>query len=711
MMKYTVATIIAWVFLVWQSLLLGQDTLFIHGLAQMEQDHIKIRWAPDKALLWQYANQAGYQVERVTLKDENGNSLTPKARLASAKKWEIILPQSPEIWKKMIDTSEIAGMGAAALYGEELSVEELSDSPILETYQRSKVEETRFGFGLLAADQDWNVALAMGLGMIDDEVSLNKTYLYTIYPAQVPSSFQVQAANMVVEAAPQPSLPSPTGLRASFGDKVVKLEWEANATPIFSGYWIEKSLDGGQQFVPTNNLPILPSSQKDQNRLLAFHQDNLLENFQRVVYRVRGRTVFGALSPPSDTVSGYGRPKRLQASIGIDRIEEVEDKKLKISWDFPAASNQHLEGFELLRSKTKQGPYFKINTAPLKAIDRSFIDISPYTSGYYKVIARDIYGYTYESFSRLGQLEDQTPPAPPVGLTGKLDKEGKVTLNWSPNTEGDLMGYRVFRSNQKEGFYNQVTSYFTRDTFYSHEVDMNTTTNTVYYKVIALDFRENYSDKSKFCEIKRPNLTPPIPPVFRQALPKEDGVLLSWTPSSSLDVTQHQVQRKKTSDEDWKVVFNWGENETFTAYKDSNLTIQVVYNYRVVAIDSVGLESHSKVVRVSQLDKGKRSMIENFQVKLTSQQSDVQLRWTYPPANSLYQFVIYRSTGGGPLRTIHTLRLDQESYSGSAEAAFQAFQYDDNNIDSNQTYTYQIIAKHKDGGLSPLSPVRSIQIN
>jgi len=711
MMKHTVATIIAWVFLVWQSPLLGQDTLFIHGLAQAEQDQIKIRWAPDKALLWQYANQTGYQIERVTLKDENGATLSPKARLASAKKWDIILPQGPEVWRKMTDTSEIAGMGAAALYGEELSVEELSDSPVVETYQRSKMEETRFGFGLLAADQDWNVAIAMGLGMIDEQISSNRTYLYTIYPAENPESFQVQAANLVIKATSEPSLPSPTGLRASFGDKVVRLEWNANATSIFSGYWIEKSLDGGHQFVPANKLPIVPSAQKDRGELLAFHQDHLLENFQRVVYRVRGKTVFGTLSPPSDTISGYGRPRRLEATIGVDRIEEIEDKQLKVSWDFPELANQHLVGFDLLRSKNKQGPYFKINTAPLKAIDRSFIDSTPYTSGYYKVTAKDIYGYTYESFSRLGQLEDQTPPAPPTGLKGTLDKNGKVKLTWSPNEEGDLMGYRVFRSNQKEGYYNQVTSYFTRDTFYSHEVNMNTSTNTIYYKVIALDYRENYSDKSNFCEIIRPNLIPPIPPVLRQALPKEYGVLLSWTPSSSLDVTQHQIQRKKTSDEEWEVIFDWEKNETFTSYNDSNLVIQVVYNYRVVAIDSVGLESNSKVVRVSQLDKGRRSMIENFQAKLGAEESDVQLQWTYPPASSLYQFVIYRSTGGEPMRTIHTVRLGQESHQNSLEAAFQAFRYNDNNVDSNQTYKYQIIAKHKDGGLSPLSPIRSIQVN
>lgn len=709
--KHTVATIIIGVILAWQIPMLGQDTLFIHALAESGVEEIRLRWAPSDPLLWKYANQSGYQIERVTVRNEKGERLSPTKRLASAKKWGPVLPYRAEVWQKMIDTSELAGMGAAALYGEDLAIQELSDNPLVQTYQRSQMDQTRFGLGLLAADQDWTVAQAMGLAFADTQIDKGKTYLYTIYPAAAAQSFKVQAVNVLVSATPTKSLPIPTGLQAQFGDKMVYLEWDANSSPMYTSYSLEKSLDGGYQFVSVNPLPIIPSAQKDSEILMAFYRDSLLENFQKIVYRIRGKTVFGVLSNPSDTISGYGKPQRLEASIGIRRIEEIESKSLKVFWDFPEDLNQHLEGFNLYRARKKQGPFIKLNTIPIKAMERSYTDTSPFTSGYYKVIAKDIYNHKYESYSKLGQLQDETPPAPPTGLVGTLDKDGRVSLSWNRSKEDDLMGYRVFRSNQKDGFYNQVTSYFTKDTTYSHLVDMNTASSKIYYKVIALDFRENYSKKSTFCVVSRPDMIPPIAPVMKQALPTEDGIILSWISSTSHDLLRHQIQRKKTSDEDWKAIFEWSSNASYTEHKDITLDLKQDYNYRVVAFDSIGMTSSSKVITAQPLDKGRRSGIENFQVQQIADQVGVQLEWTYPPNPSLYQFIIYRGKEGEPLRTIQTLWVEDKAkgYTFSA-AAFKAYQYQDKATKDKQAYNYQIIAKHKDGGQSPLSPKRSIQI-
>ncbi len=709
--QYTVATIIIGVILAWQIPLRGQDTLFIHALSEYGSEKIKLRWAPADALLWKYANQHGYQIERVTISNQQGERLSPEQRLTSAKKWGPILPYRPETWQEMIDTSELAGMGAAALYGENLAIQELSDNSLVQTYQRSQMEQTRFGFGLLAADQDWAVAQAMGLAFEDDQIEKGKTYLYTIYPAVPAQSFNVHAANVLVNPTHHQSLPIPTGLQAQFGDKMVFLEWDANSKQVFSSYSVEKSLDGGHQFVTVNSLPVIPSAQKGGKVLMAFYRDSLAENFQKIVYRIRGRTVFGTFSNPSDTISGFGKPQRLEANIGIHRIEEIEARSLKIHWDFPKNLNQHLEGFDVYRARKKQGPFKKLTPISIKAMERAYLDDSPFTSGYYKIVAKDIYGHKYESYSKLGQLQDETPPAPPTGLVGALDKDGVVSLSWNHSPEDDLMGYRVFRSNQKDGYYNQVTSYFTRDTVYSHSVDMSTTSSKIYYKVIALDFRENYSQKSIFCEIMRPDLVPPIAPVLRQALPTDDGIALSWISSTSPDLLQHQIQRKKISDEDWKVIFEWPANAHCAKFKDVQLDLKEDYNYRVVAYDSVELTSYSKIVTARQLDKGRRSGIENFQVQQSVDGAVVQLEWTYPPSPELHQFIIYRGKVGEPLRTLHTLRLDDGASENDLTAAtFRAYRYQDKAIKDRQTYNYQIIAKHKGGGHSPLSLTRSIHI-
>lgn len=711
MIRYTVVSILSWVFLAWQCPLLGQDTLFIHAQAQSEKGKLKIRWAPSHASLWVHTNQVGFEIERVTIKDQQGQLLPPKQRLASAKKWGPIIPSPAEDWEKMTDTSEVAGMGASALFGEGIEVEQLSSHPMIRTYQESQSTEMRFGFGLLAADQDWQVATAMGLALEDDQIVENQTYLYSIYPAQRPTSILVEPAHLIIKAIPHSELPIPSGLTANFGDKLVHLQWDANLTPSYGSYWLEKSLDGGQQFVFVNTVPIIPSSQQDQEQLLAFCRDTLTENFQRIVYRIRGKTIFGQMSPPSDTVSGFGKPKRLEAALGITRIEEVGKQTLKISWDFPPEFNQHLEGFAVYRSPKKQGPFLQINPQDLKATVRSFTDYSPYQSGYYQVIAKDLYGHSYASFSSLGQLADHTPPAPPTNLLGTLDQDGKIRLSWSPNIEDDLMGYRVFRSNQKEGYYNQVTSYFTRDTFYNHTIDLNTISSSIYFKVIALDYRENYSEKSIFCEVKIPDLIPPISPVMRRALPQEGSIVLFWNSSSSQDIVLHEIQRKKSHEEDWKTIFTWLEPDHYNHYEDSTIQDFEIYDYRIIARDDSDLQSSSKVITISSLDKGNRAAIEEFQAFLTNPSSEVHLQWKYPQSPSLYQFVIYRSTGNGPLSTIDILRIDQrDAQQDLSTSVFQSYEYMDTKIQDQKIYQYQVIAKHKDGGQSPLSATRIIRV-
>ncbi len=713
MKYYTVALLLSGFILACPFNLMGQDTLFIQAVAHTDSDQIKIRWAPSHHLLWQYANEVGYTLERVTLKNQQGMALSPAERLASLKRWpDPFHPADIASWKNRMDTSEVAGLAAAALFGEDMTVEDLSVHPMVQIYNRVQEQDNRFGFGLFAADQDWEVAKAMGLAAEDTDVKVGETYLYYVKPAKFPTSFVVESKALIAKAERTLQMSAPSMLKAQFGDRVVDLKWEADFRTNFSSYWIEKSLDGGQQFVPVNHLPIVPTQQKENGLSSAFYRDTLLENFQRVVYRLRAKSIFGELSPPSDTISGFGQPKRLPASIGISSIRENQAGQLEIQWDFPTKLSQHLEGFELFRAAQKNGPFEKIHTGKIKAAERRFQDKSAGSVNYYKVKAFDLYGHSYESFSALGQLLDEEPPLAPTGLQGTVDKDGKVSLSWQSNQEDDLMGYRVFRSNQKDGFYNQVTSYFTRDTFYQHQVDMSTSSKSIYYKVIALDFRENYSKKSTFCEVKRPDLIPPIPPLMKRAIPTDTGVSLEWILSSSQDLAQHLLQRQQVGETNWRTLLSIDKEQSTRQFSDLTAKKQTTYRYRIMAIDEAGLAASSKVVEISPLDKGVRAPIENFEVQRDSLTERIRISWKYPPVQKLHQFVLYGAEAGRPLGTHKQILADTQDAENPVtfQASFKSFEFQDKKVKAATQYTYQLIAKYKDGGFSPLSPKVSLQL-
>ncbi|MGS2720844.1 endonuclease [Paraglaciecola aestuariivivens] len=85
---------------------------------------------------------------------------------------------------------------------------------------------------------------------------------------------------------------------------------------------------------------------------------------------------------------------------------------------------------------------------------------------------------------------DTTPPTSPSNLSA-TGETAQISLNWSANTESDLQGYNLYRSETSGGNYTKVNSSVINTNSF---VDSGLTANTSYYYVVAaIDTSNNES--------------------------------------------------------------------------------------------------------------------------------------------------------------------------------------------------------------------------
>lgn len=683
------------------------DTFRIKVLACPFEDSVVVRWAPLTNKAWLSGNETGYKIVRYTT-TKNGKYLGLNARVSSRKELARgTRPLTMEDWMPILENTdnEFAFLGAGTLYDEEFTKQQTATSIFdLEAMQDDKMRrQMRYGYALISADQSIMVAKAMGLGFVDKDVVRGDGYSYVI---EFEDDFSdktvaIQAfANVVVNK--KRNLPAITELQAVFRDSIATINWnKTDVENFYISYILERSDDAGKTFKKVNQAPIMHIARSKNDKLVAY-TDSLAENGKLYVYRVRGKSPFEEISPPSDTVQGKGIPTPIALAPQIyDVVEFIEGKQL-LRWDFKEELNEEIKGFNLYQATEVKGDYIRVNDTLISAADRLYIDEKPIKTAYYVVKILDNYNREIGGFPVLAQLIDLIAPALPLEIEGTIDEERLVTLTWQPNTEDDLKGYRVFYSNFKNGSYAQVTDSWIRDTTFSYISKIKTTKEEIYFKIAAVDFRDNMSGFSEICTVRLPDEEPPIPPNIQRYFNSEDGVKLTWVPSWSRDVIRHELQRKATDTEIWETVITLEEWEDRAALVDSTASYKTYYDYRIVAIDDADLKAYSKTIKAKPVDNGKRDPISNFEVNI--QEDKANISWKYPLDAETRKYVLYRARGKKTLRAYKGFKKEELAPTIDTPNGLNIFSLEDEGLKNGYSYTYQLIAYHKDGGNSRLTP-------
>ncbi len=546
----------------------NQDMVFV--IAKPIDGKMHIRWAPNNAVVWKLANQVGYVLERTTVL-RNG-ALLENPEIKRLNGGQIIGPAALEDFEKAAESSDYAAVSAQAIYGDDFEMD-LDQATPFDAYNVSTLQENQFSFALYAADMDFNTALLSGLGFVDANIEENEKYLYKVV-LQL-DNIEVPCQGAFIEGAKAPPLPIPVikGVRAD--KKSVIVQWEITyLEKSFTSYLVERSIDGGksyQSLTKTSQLAIT----KEGSRKWAMKMDSLVTGITKPIYRVIGLSAFGEKSTASEPVSvEINRDEFL--SVQIEKIEAKENamwvqlnEPIKNKQQYQLALSRNREQFAPIESSWEQDNLLKIESI---------------NSGYIRVEQRLKNGSVRHSFPYLVQLPDSIAPAQPTKLQYELDTLGNPIIQWAANEENDLAGYRVYRSNFKEGEYTLITA--EPITYNAHYDSLKTTLNkTTYYRIQAFDYRNNGSEYSEILEVLRKDVHPPITPVLKKCVVGEKEISVAFAPSPSADLAGHRLYVLDSAG--WIMAKSFAPGKDKLVYENERRRIQI----RLSAVDSTGNES------------------------------------------------------------------------------------------------------------------------
>lgn len=650
-------------------------------LAKSKKHGVWIRWAPTNPTLWQLGNKYGYTVERFTMLANGELENVQSEKLSTTPLKPLPLKDLTELAKTVKEADVLSEL----IYDQD-AAKPLKSSDPYTALERNQDLENKYGVALLVCDLSPDVAKAAGLFIADKTAVPGKRYIYRVSLAQVPKGVKAEPGVFVIDVTEEKPMLAIKDLKAEFRDKTVSLSWSTLLhSGVYSSYRIEKSEDG-KTFKNVSELPYVHMSDSPDNEK-AFFVDSLFSNNKTFHYRISGISPFGENGPVSNVVSGEGKDN-LSGYLVIREGKIISDKKVNVKWEFPLEAEAQMKGFIVRRSSKADGPYTDANSTILNPSVREFTDVTPHYNTYYIIVGVNKSGIeSANSFPYLIQIEDNTPPQIPVGLTGAISKKGIVELKWKNNTDSDLMGYRVFRSNSLTEEFVETTKTLVKETSFIDSISIKVLNRKIYYRLMAVDKNYNNSEFSTVLTLLKPDIIAPVTPVFTKAEIDKGTISLNWTNSSSQDVAKVELVRVEKEDRVVRVIRTWSPTAVESAYTETALTPGKTYQYKVVAYDSSGNSSQG-ISSQLYFETGFRNAVTAIKAEVDRDKRLVKFQWKNPSAG--VRVMIYRKKNDEALMLYKTI-------DGNVEF------FEDKNITVNNAYLYKIQVVLESGIKSALS--------
>lgn len=625
----------------------------LHVMSQSYGDSVVLRWAPSNAPSWRAYNRIGYIVERALI-DTNDTGPIVFERLTPAP----IKPWTLEEWRQRTrPDQQFAAIAAQCLYGR-LSIPK--PNTVESILDAASELENRYGFALFAADCDAFAATGLGLRFVDRTVKVGQTWAYRIFPAYQDSLFSLDTVYHVVDVTPYKPWPPVLELSAEGSDRQITLRWKNFPMGGYTGFNVYRA-GPDKRRQKLNVSPIVPATPRTwTKRVEPWFDDTTAQWNVEYTYEVRGITPFGEEGEPA-LITASLRDRTPPPMPVLKKPILYGLTMVRLEWEIKEVPD--LAGFLVFKSDKPTSDWRPLHMQPLPREQRAFLDtLADPLFPHYVVVAIDTAGNRSDYLPLYVDIHDTLPPAPPTGVRGTIDTSGVVRLEWNLGTERDLLGYRVLWANDTTHEFSQRTNLVWEDTVFYDTVAINTLTEYVYYRVVAVDNRYFHSDPSPIVAIKRPDVVPPVAPIFTDVRSYEDRVVLTWNPSTSSDAVKQILYRRVENDTAWKVIAELA-NQTMQ-YTDTAVAPRTKYSYTLEAIDRSGLHSERALpVQGRPYGSALVKPLDRLQAVYDTTGGVVVMEWQYlQPPQEKYWYVIYRAVDHHPLQQYRAVDASERRF-------------------------------------------------
>lgn len=664
---------------------LSQEEASIKIISRSMKDRILLRWGVTDPYIWKKANEFGYTISKTTISRDNKPVLPLNTQVIKRKPFK---PAPLVEWEESFNEDENAAIIAHALYGESFQVENLD--PVASIMAVNQEIEQRFSFAMVAAELNFNAAKLAGWGYEDTDVTLGEKYLYKIVINDFEGKEIIKESSIFVGLDDYESLPKPLNFEVKFNEYTAELNWNFSLLEnIYTSYNVERSNVNGK-FTKVNNYPIFNATKARKGKPVYLSYTDSIANNVKYYYKIYGINSFGQKGPYSEVKEGIAKEK-LKFVPQIINKEIVTNDSVILEWNFDEKANSLIRGFELHRSNFDYDG-FKVVIKNIPSEKRKIKYDKLKRINYFKIVAIGKNGDSRPSHSSIVQPIDSIPPSPPIELTGVLDTLGIVKLDWKKNTEKDLVGYRIYRSNNRSEFFQITKNPIKKETFID-TVSIRNLNKNIFYKIYAEDDRYNVSESSEILELKKPDFFPPSPPVISDYKSSEKGVQLLWIPSSSDDVKSHLVFRKNNikTESQWELLKEILANEENT-FLDKSILQNNMYSYTIVAKDNSNLESEPCTPITIEIKTPLGSdLISNFKGYSNRETRSIYLSWK-SKSPEVQEFLLYKKKSKEGYNLFKTMPSNLRSF-------------EDKDLKINSEYQYALKLVLKNGVESKLKKI------